>query len=202
MTLLERLRRAAGRLLRSGDPDKHSRRSNPVPATSQPPPHENERGTRTREHDARAFGSVGLAGEESIGAMSAGELSAWENRGIPSIDRVSDEFESRADEKQDVTTSLNFPLHWTTARESWDYLFEFSVASTSSISNLPRPSRSVKSGECSSRADAPCFRSRAPRTPRSCCPHFGCGRRASSRNPFHFPRSAGWRWTPVSRACG
>ena len=60
--------------------------------------------------------------------MSAGELSAWENRGIPSIDRVSDEFESRADEKQDVTTSLNFPLHWTTARESWDYLFEFSVA--------------------------------------------------------------------------
>src|SRR5438105_1531669 len=126
MTLLERLRRVAGRLLRSRDPDKHSRRSNPVPATSQPPPHENDRGTG--EHNARAFGFVGLAGEESIGAMSAGELSAWENRGIPSIDRVSDEFESRADEKQDVTTSLNFPLHWTTARESWDYLFEFSVA--------------------------------------------------------------------------
>ena len=107
MTLLERLRRAAGRFLGSGDP--HNERS-------------------TRERDERAFGFLGLAGEESIGAMSAGELSAWENRGIPSIDRVSDEFESRADEKQDVTTSLNFPLHWTTARESWDYLFEFSVA--------------------------------------------------------------------------
>ena len=47
--------------------------------------------------------------------MSAEELSAWENRDVPSIDRVSDDSEARADEKQDVATSLNFPLHWTTA---------------------------------------------------------------------------------------
>jgi SAM-dependent methyltransferase len=60
--------------------------------------------------------------------MSAEELSAWENQGVPSIDRASDESEARADEKQDVTTSLNFPLHWTTEGESWNYLFDFAVA--------------------------------------------------------------------------
>ena len=60
--------------------------------------------------------------------MTAEELSAWENRDVPSIDRVSDDSEARADEKQDATTSLNFPLHWTTAAESWNYLFDFSVA--------------------------------------------------------------------------
>ena len=60
--------------------------------------------------------------------MSAEELSVWENRDVPSIDRASDDSEARADEKQDVTTSLNFPLHWTTAAESWNYLFDFSVA--------------------------------------------------------------------------
>lgn len=60
--------------------------------------------------------------------MSAEELSAWENRDVPSIDRASDDSEARTDEKQDVTASLNFPLHWTTALHSWDYLFDFSVA--------------------------------------------------------------------------
>ncbi len=60
--------------------------------------------------------------------MSAEELSAWENRDVPSIDRASDYSEARADEKQDVASSLNFPLHWTTAKESWDYLFDFAVA--------------------------------------------------------------------------
>ena len=47
---------------------------------------------------------------------------------VPSIDRVSDESKTRADEKQDLTTSLNFPLHWTSATESWHYLFDFAVA--------------------------------------------------------------------------
>ena len=60
--------------------------------------------------------------------MSAEDLTACENRDVPSIDRVSDASEARADEKQDLTTSLNFPLHWTSANESWNYLFDFAVA--------------------------------------------------------------------------
>jgi len=60
--------------------------------------------------------------------MSADELAAWENRDVPSIDRATDAAEARADEKQDPTTSLNFPLHWTSAAESWNYLFDFAVA--------------------------------------------------------------------------
>jgi SAM-dependent methyltransferase len=75
-----------------------------------------------------AFGFSGLPGEESIGSMSQAELSAWENRNVHSVDRASDRSESAADEKQDLITSLNFPLHWTCAKESWDYLFDFSVA--------------------------------------------------------------------------
>ena len=51
-----------------------------------------------------------------------------ENQDVPTINRDSDMAEARADEKQDVTTSLNFPLHWTSAKLSWDYLFDFSVA--------------------------------------------------------------------------
>jgi SAM-dependent methyltransferase len=74
------------------------------------------------------FGFSSLPGDELLGTMSAEELSAWENRAIPSIDRPSDDAEARADEKQDATTSLNFPLHWTSARESWNYLFDFSIA--------------------------------------------------------------------------
>ena len=60
--------------------------------------------------------------------MTPEELLAWENRDVPTITRESDRAEARADEKQDITTGLNFPLHWTSARESWDYLFDFAVA--------------------------------------------------------------------------
>jgi len=60
--------------------------------------------------------------------MTGEELTAWENRDVATIGRASDASESRADEKQDATTSVNFPLHWTTAKESWDYLFDISVA--------------------------------------------------------------------------
>jgi ubiquinone/menaquinone biosynthesis C-methylase UbiE len=60
--------------------------------------------------------------------MSSAELSAFENRGVSSIGRDSDRVEAAADERQDLTTSLNFPLHWTCAKESWDYLFDFSIA--------------------------------------------------------------------------
>ena len=60
--------------------------------------------------------------------MSAAELSAWENRGVSTIGRSSDRVEAAADERQDLTTSLNFPLHWTCAKESWDYLFDIAIA--------------------------------------------------------------------------
>lgn len=70
----------------------------------------------------------GLLGDEFLGSEDSDELLAFENRGVPTIDRISDSSEARADERQDVTTSLNFPLHWTTARESWDYLYEFAIA--------------------------------------------------------------------------
>ncbi len=69
-----------------------------------------------------------LPGEEGAGAVSAEQLSVWENRDVPSIDRASDDVEARADEKQDLTSSLNFPLHWTTPEQSCNYLFDFAVA--------------------------------------------------------------------------
>jgi SAM-dependent methyltransferase len=76
----------------------------------------------------RTVGFPVVAGEEFFESMSPDELLVWENRDIPSLARVSDRPEAQADEKQDVTTSLNFPLHWTSAEQSWDYLFDFSVA--------------------------------------------------------------------------
>jgi SAM-dependent methyltransferase len=60
--------------------------------------------------------------------MSAEELWAFENRHVGSVDRDSDHSEARADERQDETTSLSFPLHWTSATLSWNYLFDFSIA--------------------------------------------------------------------------
>lgn len=110
MALLAGLRRAAGHLLRA-------RSSSPTTATEA----EGIPGER-----ARGFSS--LPGEESLGSMSTEALAAWENRDVPSISRASDDSEARADEKQDVTTSLNFPLHWTSAVQSWNYLFDFAVA--------------------------------------------------------------------------
>lgn len=74
------------------------------------------------------FGFSETAGERALGSMSPEELAAWENADVPSIHRLSDQSEAVADEKQDRTTSLNFPLHWTSARECWDYLFDFAVA--------------------------------------------------------------------------
>ena len=71
---------------------------------------------------------MGLAGEDSLGSMDRQTLLEWENRGVPTIDRPTDSAEATADERQDVNTSLNFPLHWTSPRESWDYLFDFAIA--------------------------------------------------------------------------
>lgn len=77
---------------------------------------------------AEGFGLSGLPGEEHLSEMTPEELLAWENNAIPTVNRESDAPEVEADEKQDLTSSLNFPLHWTTAKESWNYLFDFSVA--------------------------------------------------------------------------
>ena len=66
--------------------------------------------------------------EASLAPLTAEQLQALENRDVPSIDRASDQAEARADEQQDITSSLNFPLHWTTPEQSWNYLFDFSTA--------------------------------------------------------------------------
>src|SRR5688572_4842751 len=62
--------------------------------------------------------------------MSAKDLLDWENRDAPSVHRVSDSSEARSDERQDLTTGLNFPLHWTSVEQSWNYLFDLSIACT------------------------------------------------------------------------
>jgi SAM-dependent methyltransferase len=64
----------------------------------------------------------------SAARLTAAQLTEWENRDVPTVERASDAAEATADEKQDITTSLNFPLHWTSATESWHYLFDFAVA--------------------------------------------------------------------------
>ena len=74
---------------------------------------------------------TGLAvapGEAHLPSMTPEALAAWENREVPSIARTSDVVEAQADERQDETSSLNFPLHWTTAHHSWNYLFDFALA--------------------------------------------------------------------------
>jgi SAM-dependent methyltransferase len=106
IALLNALRRMRRRVLRSG------RAADEVGHRAEPGP----------------FGFSGLPGEELLGTMGAEELCSWENLDAPSVDRDSDAAEARADEKQDPATSLNFPLHWTCAKESWDYLFDFAVA--------------------------------------------------------------------------
>jgi SAM-dependent methyltransferase len=71
-----------------------------------------------------------LAGsdEDLVRDMTDQELIAWENRGVPTIDRPTDRVEGVADEKQDVTTSVNFPLHWTSLVLAWGYLFDIAIA--------------------------------------------------------------------------
>jgi SAM-dependent methyltransferase len=78
--------------------------------------------------DSGAFGFSGIPGEASLATMTREELQAWENADAPSAGRASDAAEADTDAKQDVTSSLNFPLHWTSTRESWDFLFDAAVA--------------------------------------------------------------------------
>ena len=109
MSVLSVFRRLAGRLLNG--PDVRTGRASSDPSPVEPTP---------------VLPSQAL--EESLASMTAAELTAWENREVPTIGRSSDHSEARADERQDFTTSLNFPLHWTSAVQSWNYLFDFSVA--------------------------------------------------------------------------
>ena len=74
------------------------------------------------------FGFSGLPGEDALTTMSRDELQAWENADAPSVTRASDAAEAETDVKQDLTSSLNFPLHWTSTRESWDFLFDAAIA--------------------------------------------------------------------------
>jgi SAM-dependent methyltransferase len=61
-------------------------------------------------------------------SLSDAELTAIENRNAPTVARASDAAEAVADELQNPLTSLNFPLHWTCAAESWKYLYDFAIA--------------------------------------------------------------------------
>ena len=106
MAFTDEIRRGLRRLLLQGAAD------NPVP-TAPPEP---------------GYGFSALPGEESLRSLNPDELGAWENRDIPTINRASDRVETVEDEKQERATSLNFPLHWTSAKLSWDYLFDFSIA--------------------------------------------------------------------------
>jgi SAM-dependent methyltransferase len=63
-----------------------------------------------------------------LASLSDAELLALENADIPAIGRASDISEAAADELQAPITSLNFPLHWTSAAESWRYLFDLAIA--------------------------------------------------------------------------
>ena len=60
--------------------------------------------------------------------MSPDRLDAWENSGIPGLDRQSDAGEALSDERQDMATTLSFPLHWSSPRLSWNYLFDGAIA--------------------------------------------------------------------------
>jgi len=66
--------------------------------------------------------------DRPFASMTDAELLAIENRSAPTVDRRSDAAEAVADEIQDLVTSLNFPLHWTSAAESWKYLYDFAIA--------------------------------------------------------------------------
>src|SRR5688572_11328398 len=118
LTLLNALRRFSGRLRQSPPREDHDQRER----LSASPPLE-------AEPAVAGFGFTGEPLEQALNSMTEEELSAWENRDVPTIDRVSDVFEAKADERQDPMSSLSFPLHWTTPRESFEYLFDFAIAS-------------------------------------------------------------------------
>src|SRR2546421_4418371 len=123
MALIDNLRRVTHRLLRSHPRAPARSHSDPLPPVIDPSPRQ-----EINQDSADATVDKGVSGEKSVATMSSEELWAFENRDAASINRASDRSEAQADERQDVTTSLSFPLHWTSATESWNYLFDVSIA--------------------------------------------------------------------------
>lgn len=66
--------------------------------------------------------------DDRLSGLTVEQLTSLENDRIVTVARTSDTFEAVADERQDPTTSINFPLHWTSAFQSWQYLFDFGIA--------------------------------------------------------------------------
>jgi ubiquinone/menaquinone biosynthesis C-methylase UbiE len=61
-------------------------------------------------------------------ALGDAEIQELENSGAFSVTRQTDRGEAASDERQERTTSVNFPLHWTSSALSWNYLFDFAIA--------------------------------------------------------------------------
>ncbi len=76
----------------------------------------------------RGFGFIGTPLEERLGSLDAAALQAWENAGVPALERHTAAMEARADEKQDEATTLNYPLHWRSWWECWRYLFDLALS--------------------------------------------------------------------------
>lgn len=108
----------------SGDPARERSVLNTTPPEQGQPP------------DASFPVSWTTVDAQAVESIAIEQLAALENRDVPVADRASDSAEARADEAQDPTTTLNFPLHWTTASESWNYIYEFSLAC---VLLAPRP---------------------------------------------------------------
>lgn len=123
--LLHRLSRPFARPA-SPLPDRPSAAPNAAPPAEIQPPEGEPKAAPIPE--ARIFGLTGVSSEETIAAMSSVELTAWENRDIPNVGRNTDKSEALADERHDATTTRNFPLHWTTWLQSWNYLFDLAIA--------------------------------------------------------------------------
>ena len=117
MTITGRFRRLLARLL--GPPHLE-----PAAAVMTAPAHETANTVAPR----RPLDAWKMSDDASLGAITESELAAWENRDVPSIGRTSDAVETLEDEKQDIATTINFPLHWTSATLSWNYLFDVAVA--------------------------------------------------------------------------
>ncbi len=143
MGLLELLRRSTRRLVKGRVPDH-------------PPSRDDEPRESGGDADPGVgrFGFRGIPGETSLASMTPQELLAWENRDVPSICRDSDKSEALADERQDGTTSLNFPLHWTSAKDSWKSLFDLRARQGISVAS---PGVEAPGSPGARRANAECI---------------------------------------------
>jgi SAM-dependent methyltransferase len=103
--------------------DRLAGRRDPAPADPPPPPP-----APPAPPPPPDSGFWTRASDRPLSSLSDDELIALENANIPTIGRQSDATEAAADELQNPLTSLNFPLHWTSAAESWRYLYDLAIA--------------------------------------------------------------------------